>query len=158
MANPTLEEAVDILVYSPSDEEMQAKAAFWGKAHQNPQINPDNITLATVDSILADSRLKRWWGRPGFKEWFTNKDEWVQKLEYAIQVGVDRMIQLFSESDPKLASAQVRAFEVLARLANREPARVKEVKLLDRDIQDMDQKTLNEYIERNLKLLGKSEV
>jgi hypothetical protein len=146
-------ESVEVLVYQPTDEEMQTKSAFWAKAQGNPMVDPDNIPVSTVKLILNDTRVERWWKKPGFKDWFLNKEEWKQKLEYAINVGLDAMLDLLRDPQAQ-GSAKVRAFEILARLANREPAKVKEVKMLDAAVAEMDQKQLDEFIKKNLKLLN----
>lgn len=146
------------LMFVPTEEMREVKAAFLAKAQDNPQIDMDALSLAQVLKTVNHTKLTHWWKQDGFKEWFANSAEWRQKLEYAIDVGLDAVMEIFKCKDPKSFGAQVRALEVLARLANKEPARVKEVKVLDKDVQGMDQKQLDDFIKRNLHLLGEKQV
>jgi len=141
-------ELAENLVYVPDEDAKSLKAAFWAKAKDNPLVDPNSITLATVQQLLGNTKVSKLWHLDGFAAWFSNGEEWRQKLEYALNVALDEMIDLL-RNPGTMGSAKVRAFEVIARLADREPARVKEVKVLDDDIKKMSQKQLREFIEKH---------
>jgi hypothetical protein len=144
------------LVFAPTDEMREVKAAFWAKIEDKPHVNVDELTLVAVQYEVPDSRLREWWHLDGFKEWFANKDEVRQRMEYLISLGLDAVQDLMQSRDSKVAGAQVKALEMLCRLTNREPARVKEIKFIDKEVQDMTQGELEEFIAKNAKLLDKS--
>jgi hypothetical protein len=150
--SPKLELAEN-LIYVPTEEARELKAAFWAKAKDNPLVDPEQVTLATVQQLLGTTKVNKLWYLEGFSAWFANSEEWRQKLEYALNVALDEMIDLLRNPGSQ-GSAKVRAFEVIARLADREPARVKEVKVLDDDIKKMSQKQLQEFIKKHTITLG----
>lgn len=133
------------LTISPAQRE--AKAAFWVVAADTPMVDPAEITLAAAQQICPDTRLKHWWSIPGFQEWFCNQSEWRQRVEYLVNKGLDAIEEVLD--DPEAApSARVKAFEVLARLSSKEPARVKEVRFADAAINEMSPEKLRAFIER----------
>ena len=77
-----LSDIVEDLDFAPNDAMREAKAAFWAVARDNPLVDPAELSLATVQQVCPDSRVRRWWGTPGFAEWFCNQEEWRQRIEY----------------------------------------------------------------------------
>lgn len=146
-------ESLEKLVFIPDEEMRQCKACFWAKVQDKPHVNVDELTLVAVMYEVPDSRLREWWHIDGFKDWFTNKSEVMQRLEYIITLGLDAVQDLMGSRDSKVAGAQVKALEMCMRLTNREPAKVKEVKLIDKEVQDMTEAELDEFIAKNKKLL-----
>lgn len=141
------------LVFVPDEAMKAVKAAFWSKAQDKPHINPDDLTLVAVMYEVPDSRLREWWHLDGFRPWFSNKDEVRQRMEYLISLGLDAVEELMQSRDSKVAGAQVKALEMLCRLTNKEPPKVKEVKMLDKEVQDMSEAELEEFIRKNTKLI-----
>lgn len=153
-AGKKLEAVLIEIVFAPDAAQRQAKAAFWVSLREAPLADPDSITLALALDVVRDTRLNKWWRIPGFKEWFANNDEWRQRIEYLTALALDSAEDILLDPNPKSAGAKVRLIEVLARLANKEPARAKEVKYLDKAVQDMDVNQLEAFLEKNgLKVL-----
>jgi hypothetical protein len=145
------------LVFAPTDDQRQVKAAFWAKVQDKPHVNVEELTLTAALYEVPDSRLREWWHLDGFKDWFTNKDEVRQRMEYLIALGLDAVEDILLTRDPKIVGSQVKALELLCRLTNKEPAKVKEIKLIDKEVQDMSEAELEEFIKKNAKLLKEGE-
>jgi hypothetical protein len=143
-----LESAVDEISFSPGAEHKQVKAAYWAKMTDDPTaLSRESVTLNRAIQVTGCTKLRRWWSQPGFQEWFSNGEEWKQKLLYIIDVGLDALLEVFADPNPKTAAAKVRAFEVACRLAGREPARAKEVRFVDKAINDMSPAQLQSFLE-----------
>jgi hypothetical protein len=148
-----LDKLTDDLMLDVTPAMQRAKSAFWTIAADTPMVDPSDITLAAIQQICPDTRVKRWWSIPGFREWFCNKHEWRQRVEYLVNRGLDAIEDVLS--DPEAApSARVKAFEVLAKLSNKEPARVKEVRFADSQIEKMSKEQLEAFIEREVAQIG----
>lgn len=145
---PDLENALGQVAFCADAEHKVIKAAFWAKMADDPSVmNRESITLAQAVAVTGCSKLRRWWNQPGFREWFVNGEEWKQKLLYIIDVGLDSLLDIFASNDPKTANARVRAFEVACRLAGREPAKTKEVRFVDKAINEMNPAQLQAFLE-----------
>jgi hypothetical protein len=143
---------VEELDFVASRSQQEAKAGFWAVAADSPMVDPADLTLAAVQQLCPDTRIKHWWSQPGFREWFCNKNEWRQRVEYLVNKGLDAIEDVLSDPDAA-PSARVKAFEVLARLSDKEPARVKEVRFSDSFINNMSEAQLEEYVRRQSKQL-----
>lgn len=148
MSTKDLEQAMDDISFCPSVEQRQTKAAFWAKMGDDPLAhNRDSITAAQARGVTGVAKVTRWWAVPGFREWFVNGEEWKQKLLYVIDVGLDALIDIMADDNPKTAGARVKAFEVACRLAGREPAKTKEVRFIDKAINDMSPQQLQAFLD-----------
>jgi hypothetical protein len=147
-----LASVVDDLVFLPKSEQRQVKSAFWAVVADNPIHDPETITLEDMMKVTGDTRLRRWIKEPGFREWFLNKEEFRQRLEYLAHLTLDRLEKILSD-DEGHASAQVQAAKLIIEAANRMPQKwVKETYLDDR-IQKMGKAELEQFIRRNMALL-----
>lgn len=150
-----LESVLAEVIFVPSPPQRQVKAAFWAKLAESPVADAGNITLAVAQDLTNDTRLQKWWRVEGFQDWFTNKTEWKQRLAYLADLSLDTAESILTDPNAQ-ASAKVRLIEILARLANKEPARSKEIKYLDKDVQNMDLAQLESLFDQHgLKLLPK---
>jgi hypothetical protein len=148
MVDKSLESAIDEISFCASPEQRVCKAGFWAKMGDDAvALNRETITLAQARAVTGVAKLARWWPVPGFREWFINGEEWKQKLLYVIDVGLDALIDIMADDNPKTAGARVKAFEVACRLAGREPAKTKEVRFIDKGINDMNEQQLQAFIE-----------
>lgn len=116
-----LERLSEELIYQPTDQDKRLKAQFWLKAADNPFITPDSITIDDVRNILNREISGSTWARPGFKEWFVNKDESRQRLEYLFNLALDAAEQIIMNTDPKAQSARVNMIKVIADLGGKNP-------------------------------------
>lgn len=101
------------LTYIPSDDERRVKASFWKRFTDTPICNPNAITLAAAQSLLNDSRLDRWWSKPGFKEWFANQEEWRERAEYIAQLALGVFENLLTDPATQAATKYAAARDAL---------------------------------------------
>lgn len=144
------------IVFIPSGAQRKAKAAFWVSFTDNPVSDAENVTLAQALQITGESRLQKWWSMVGFKDWFLNKEENKQRLEYIYSLALDSAEEILIDPDAN-PSAKVQMIKVIAELANKMPQKWKTEKFLDADIQRMDKHQLESYLEKQgVKLLKSS--
>lgn len=140
-------EQMDDLLFQPSPMHQTLKAQFWARFEPSPLADEHGITLPLVQSLVNDSRLKRYWSMPGFREWFTNKDENRERLEYLWMVGLDTAEQLLRDplvqSGPKVNLIKLIA-EVSGRLVRNAPVE----KFSDAAIDKMSETELRAFLEK----------
>lgn len=146
-----VEHAQDLL-FMPTAPQRKLKASFWAKYRDHAAFSSENITKALVAQLTNSSQLDKWWGLPGFREWFLNADEHKERLEYLYSLCLDAAENILVDPDAN-QNAKVQMIKVVSELANKVPSR-KEEKYLDADIQGMDEKQLKKYLEkRGVKLV-----
>jgi hypothetical protein len=138
-------QVMDDLLFCPSPDQRQVKAAFWAKYQQAPLISMDKVTASFVQKLIPDSRLPRWWSLYGFKEWFLNEDEFKQRLEYLAHLALDRMEAILTDPDAN-NSAQVNAAKLVFEAASKMPQKWQKTLYLDDHVQKMDQAQLEQFI------------
>lgn len=159
MSSSTVNNAAEILslvaselTYLPTPEQRKVKAAFWARFNENPSCEPEDISAILVESVTGDTRPTKWWSQAGFKEWFRNRDEFRQRMEYLSHLALDRLEAILA--DPRAQNnAQVGAAKLIMEVARKMPSRNPQEQFLDEKIHQMDRKQLEEYIKRSLKLL-----
>lgn len=151
-AAQVLEMVTSELTYLPSPEQRKAKSAFWARFNDNPICEPSEISLAIALRFVADSRLSKWWGQEGFRAWFSNQDEFRQRMEYLSNLALDRLEGIIA--DPKAnASAQVNAIKLIMEVTRKMPPKFSKEIYVDEKIGQMDRKQLEEYIRKNVRLV-----
>lgn len=143
-------ELVQELSYSPNGEERRAKAKLIAALEDNPVTDWASLTSAAAVQLTGDERIARWWSKPGFAEWFCNKNEFRAKAEFLLDVMLDGLVELAASSDPRTFSSKINAIKVLVEITGR-GAKSSKVKVLDTEI-PTDPDELREYI---AKLEGK---
>ena len=143
----TVSKLVDA-IFAPTESQRQYKAKLLVKLQDNPTIDMANLTLQQAKSTVKEWRLDKWWHEDGFRDWLTNSSEFKQKLEFVLGETLDEVLNIIRDTDAP-AQAKVRAFEIVARLAGKEPPKVKEVKFKDSEIDKMDETQLDEFIRKH---------
>lgn len=156
MSKDTLTPITDILAaaaedlgFQPEPDHRRVKAAFWAKFYEDPKMDRDRVTLAAVQQYLPDYRLRKWWSMPGFKEWFTNKDEWRQKQEYLVMLAQDEAERILLDRNAN-ANAKVGLIKFLVESIGRASPKMKEVKMLDDAIHKMTPEQLEEFVKKGV--------
>lgn len=150
----SLDILVDALRFRPSEEQVEVKSAFWASQFVKDEgIGPGNVNLAVVYQVTGDSRLEGWWKDQSFRGWFKNKEEFKQRIEAMLFVGLESINEILRDSDAP-AAARVKAFELLAKLADKEPPKYKEIKFVDKKIQEMSPAELRKFLESKQALIG----
>jgi hypothetical protein len=148
-----LTDLLDDVSFSPTPEQRQVKARWTVKCQEDPAGDVDKVTAAQVSQTTGDSRIVKWWGQAGFRDWFLNKAEFRERVEYLLSKALDCAETILEDSDPKMASAQVQLIKALAEIGGRGASKVKEVKYLDADINRMSPLQLQTMITERLKRL-----
>lgn len=143
--NNSLAEVADKVIFTPTPRQRQVKAKFWTRFQPGPFSSPDALTAVAVMEVTGESSLKEWWPKPGFREWFLNREEAREKLEYLFMKALSTAEDIMD--DPQAhANAKVQMIKVIAELANKFPSKNLE-RYADDDINRMDEKQLKRYLE-----------
>jgi hypothetical protein len=149
MANTQIKKTVEVvgdLIFRPSYEQVQVKAAFWAKFSANPLTDTQNIDLPTAQKFVNDPRLEKWWTHYGFKEWFLNEEEFLQRLQAIAFLALGTLEEVLMNPDAN-PSARVNAAKLAFEAANKMPQKwQKGPQYLDTDIQKMDQAQLENFL------------
>lgn len=146
--------AVDDITFLPSPEQRKAKAAFWAAYTDNPVLDLETISSEEARRYAADTRVYKWWPIPGFRDWFLNKDEFRQRLEYLANIALDAAEEILLNPTAH-PSARTNMAKLVIEAAGRMPNKfAKEPKFADEIISRMTRRELEEYIRRGQKLLG----
>jgi hypothetical protein len=131
----------------------RAKAAFWSSLTDHPLGigDADALTLAASKQLGADSRLPRWWAVPGFQEWWQNKQEFKQRLEYLAQLALDSLEEILADPNAN-PTAKVNSAKLVLDAANKMPKKAPEENL-DAKLSSMSRAELEEYVRSKVKYL-----
>ena len=153
----TAEQIIEVLAsdltYIPNNEQRRTKSAFWSRFMDNPICDPSQITLAIALKFVSHSALERWWKQPGFQDWFKNKEEFRERIEHLVHLGMDALEQILMSDDPKSASAKVNAVKLLMEIGRKMPPKQQAEKFLDQSIASMGKQELEEYIKKSAPVL-----
>lgn len=157
MSRKTESEIVDIvtseLTYMPTDGQRRAKSAFWQRFNENPLCDPSDVSLSVVLKFVQDTRIEKWWGSVGFREWFQNHNEFRDRLEYLSHKILDSLEMVLD--DPKAqANAKVNAAKLILEASRKLPRQAAKVEFLDSQVASMDKKQLQEFINKRFRLVG----
>jgi hypothetical protein len=141
------------VVFYPSDAQIKCKSAFWA-VYSTDGLDVSNPSMAVALDVTNETRLPSWWGLPGFREWFLNKEEYRQKLDYLMHIGFDALERVLrtSQSDTAIVSAMK-----LLIAANDKMPKQGNVKYADEWVAGLSDQQLEEYINKNLRLVGKDD-
>lgn len=167
--------ARDVVAFQPDPHQRRAKANFWASREQvamevapEPDLssaaafrasrgsvppdaaNEDMRLLASALRFGGDRRISQWWSLPGFQDWFLNKDEFRQRLEYLSNVALDQLESILS-SGRSSDSDKLNAIKLI--MAVQKPTAPDPDTTADAVIGKMTRQQLTEYISRNIKLL-----
>lgn len=150
MATPVrpniMAELLQDLTFLPGPEQRKVKSAFWTIQADSPMV-PGSVSLDSALIITSDNRLRKWWTIPGFSDWFANKEEFRQRIEYLAHLALDTAEDILL--DPKAnANARVSMAKLVIEAANRMPQKYSKEIYLDEKIGTMGKRELEEYIKR----------
>jgi hypothetical protein len=139
--------------FSPTEPQRKAKASFWSSFGPEAVVTPgDTPSLALAAQFGSDSRIRIWWDQPGFQEWFWNKSEFSQRLEYMAQVALDELHVLMT-SKAVAPSARVAAIKIVLEASKKLNKSDAPQEFADDKIAQMTKAQLEEYINKSLKLV-----
>jgi hypothetical protein len=148
--NKILAAASTDLTFAPTPDMRRAKAAFWHRVADAPLFDGGPVTLAAAQQFGTDKRLSKWWTLPGFAEWFQNKEEFRERLEYLADIALDSLEQVLTDPDSN-PSAKVASAKLVLEAASKMPK--KEAESPTTRLEAMSRTELEDYVRKNLKFL-----
>jgi hypothetical protein len=107
-----------------------------------------DLTPELVMELTKDRRVKAWAKEDGFLEWLQNKNEFRQRLERLIDVGLDTAMDILTNPEEKGAS-KVNLLKILLEVGNRFPSKTQVVKFADSSIDRMTPEQLDGFLARS---------
>lgn len=145
--------AAQDVTFLPTPDMRRAKAAFWASLADHPLGDGNEVfTLAAAKELGADSRLSRWWAVPGFADWWQNKQEFKQRLEYLAQLSLDSLEEVLSNPDASSA-AKINAAKLVMEAANKMPKKTQTEDNLEAKIASMSRGELEDFVRARVKYL-----
>lgn len=149
----TIASVVEDVIFKPTYEQVQVKAAFWTKFSSSPLIDTNKITLSHVQKFVTDSRIDRWWQIFGFREWFLNEDEFQERALSLAYLALSSLENVLIDPDCN-PNAKVNAAKLIIEVANKMPQRWQKTMYIDDHIQKMDKAQLEQFLrQQNLGLV-----
>lgn len=107
-----LGKATDVVSFSPTEPQRRAKSNFWSFFASGEALPPNNVDLATAVKYAGDKRVSEWWALEGFADWFSNKDEFRQRVEFLADLALDELYHLIRDPETQ-ATAKVAAIRMI---------------------------------------------
>lgn len=140
------------VVFAPTPEMRRAKASFWASLEGTPAGDlAENMTLAAASSLGADKKLTRWWAIPGFSDWWQNKEEFKQRLEYLAQLALDSLEEVLTNPEANV-TAKVNSAKLVLEAANKMPKKTAEENT-ESKLAAMSRNELEDYVKARMKYL-----
>jgi hypothetical protein len=141
---------VEELIFTPTLLQKRLKAEFWVAYNDNPLVSLDQISLLEANTYVRTRKLNNWWSIPGFRDWFLNRSEYRERLEFLFNLSMDAIEEILLSTDPKVQSARVNAIKIIAELGNKYPRGVNkgEGQYLDSAIASMDKAQLEVFLQK----------
>ena len=58
-----------------------------------------SISLDEAYQLTGNAKLKTWWGLPGFVRWFSNREEYRQRLDYLAMLALDTAEEILCDRE-----------------------------------------------------------
>ena len=151
-----IEAAQGDLIFAPTPDMRKVKAAFWTKVSDKiTLIDTSNITLTAAQQVEKDRRLAKWWSLPGFSDWFQNREEFKERLEYLADIALDTLEQVLIDPSAN-TSAKVSCAKLILEAASKMPKKDSDV--APSKLESMSRIELEDYVRRNLKYLSSEQI
>lgn len=145
------------IFFEPNEAQERTKASFWVRFRELPGSKTgESINLAMALQLTRDNRLNTWWTQAGFAEWFQDDLQWKVDLELLCYKIPGILTSILAHDNPKALAAQVNAIKLIIESAGKAQPKIKDVKLLDKDVAKMDMEQLKAFIKEGTKFLDKS--
>jgi hypothetical protein len=148
-----LHAVLEEVTFIPTPQMRRTKANYWATLAENPVYDRETTTLASALEVTRDTRLSKWWSVPGFTPWFTNREEFRQRLEYLANLALDTIEEVLLDSDAN-ANARMRAVQLALEAAAKMPGKSDNQKMLDDRVQKMGRAELEAFIRQHANLVG----
>jgi hypothetical protein len=103
------------------------------------------MTHMEIAKTVRDNRILAWFSIPGFKDFFFNNTEHIERLEYLFDLALQAAEDVLLCEDPKAMSARVNMVRVIAELAKKMPSKGQE-QFQDERIAKMSKAELEDFL------------
>lgn len=141
--------------FQPTNAQKQAKSTFWSSFSSGEGSPLPAQSLVMALRFGRDSRLSTWWEIPGFQDWFWNRDEFRQRMEYLAALAIDEL-EMILTSRSHSAPDKLNAIKLIMQVTGKTGSPATEESLPE-SIQKMSRTQLEEYIRSGVRLLNPSE-
>lgn len=133
-------------LFKPTEEMEKAKARLLVRLDSLPM--QPQITASLAISLTGVARIESWWRIEGFIEWFTNKDEYKERVEHLYRKSLNALEEILLNTDIKAQGARINAIKLLVELADKLPNRAADTQYADAAIAKMDKNQLVSFLEK----------
>ncbi len=143
---------LEVTVFSPTREMQQAKANYWSFFLTGDVSVSPRDTLESAQRYGRDSRIKEWWSKPGFRQWFSNKDEFRQRAEFLANNSLMHLEYILNDEKSK-GSEKVAAIKLIMELSGKLKKADSAEQFADAKIAQMGREELEEFIRNKSRTL-----
>lgn len=135
--------------HKPEPEHRKAKAAFWSYYFSSGDIPPTQIDAATAARHSGYNEVISWWTLEGFPEWFSNGEEFRQRIEYVSNLSLDVLEQLLLDRNAPVRE-QLAAAKIALEIAGKFPQGAGKGQDKGKGIDGMDKDELRKFVDEQM--------
>lgn len=149
-------------VFKPNNAQRMAKERLLSAMEElEGQLDMESLSITQIVNLTGCSEIEKWVDSDAsFLPWILDTDHQSHRLKALFDKGLDEMESILdSDYEPKILTAKdkIAVFNILAQLADKQPAKRKEVKWIDESVGQMeDTEVAKELAKARQKLLGAS--
>lgn len=147
VATSKVTDIAEAVLFNPNTAHRRTKVKFWSRYMTGPMTDPSTVSLTEAMEVTQDPKLAKYWAISGFKEWFLNRDENRERLEYLYVLALDAAEEILTNPEAQ-ASAKVNMIKVIGELSNKFPNRYQQEKFTDDEINKMSELQLKAWLEK----------
>jgi len=138
--------------WRPSAPQRKIKAKLHKLLANNPMIKIENLTPERIANLTGSRTVRAWMQDPNFRDWLANRDSNRELLESGAEAAISRLIEIIEApevgpSKEVRASDQISAAKTILEYSGYQPAKHKIVEYKDKDVAEMNEDELREYIQ-----------
>jgi hypothetical protein len=135
----------DVMEFSPSEAHRRAKSNFWSYFAAGESLPPTSVDVLLATKYAGDRRVSEWWYLDGFQAWFSNKDEFRQRVEFLADLALDELYLLI-KSPNTAAPAKVAAIRMIMDVGQKLAAKGPKEETAENKIGRMSKEELESFI------------
>lgn len=152
-----LDRVRDTVSFVPNNEQKRARSNFWIAVGELGIDIPQQVGLPVVLQHAGDKRVAEWWVLPGFQDWFLNREDFRQRVDFLSSMALDELEKTLqnpaASPKDKILVAKMLLDERNRRVAASDGA---DASLLGERLQKMSRAELDTYIRTRVQKLTPS--
>lgn len=105
-----------------------------------------NVSLAQALEVTQAPQLRKWWAEDGFQDWFLNREEAKERLQYLFQKGLDAAENILDNPEAN-ANAKANILKLLAEMTGHLTKKPVD-RFADEQVNKMSEEQLKAYLEK----------